>query len=645
MTRPARSPAQSTAWPDPGADASLFAAVFRAADDALAVLDDARRLVAVNPACCALLGLPESDLLGQQLDWYVDPDAMPGLEPAWRSLLAIGHLRRELPIRRPNGRVLTVEIQATARIRAGRHLVRLLDVTDRKEAAAALAGREATLAAIFAASPDILTILDAAGHVTMVSAAVEQLLGYTAGELQGRPWATLVHPDDAESFAAMLASALRVGQARARYRARDVGGTWRVLEGRARAVGAPLANGALVVIARDVRDQVALEEALERARDAAERANVAKTDFLSRVSHEQRTPLNAILGFAQLLERESLPAGQRESVDYILRAGRHLLQLMDEMLDISRIEAGQLHLRVDAVAVDEVVEEALALVRGAAAAAQVDLAAGPPPGRGPAAQADRRRLQQVLLNLLSNAVKYNRRGGQVRVTYEHPTPDRVRVAIRDTGRGLTPAQLARLFTPFERLGAESSGVEGAGLGLAVAKRLTEAMGGTIGVASTPGQGSTFWVDLPVAPAPARAPAGLLTAPRAALSGPARHVLYVEDDNSNRALVRRMLRARPDVRLHTTRRGRTGLARARAEHPDLILLDLALPDVAGLTVLQRLRADPATAGIPVVVLSADATPGTIGALRAAGADAYLTKPVLLPDLLRVLAATLGARPGE
>jgi len=296
------------------------------------------------------------------------------------------------------------------------------------------------------------------------------------------------------------------------------------------------------------------------------------------------------------------------------------------------------------VAVDEAVEEALALVRGAAAAAQVALAAGPPPGRDRAAQADRRRLQQVLLNLLSNAVKYNRRGGQVRVTYEHPTPDRVRVSIRDTGPGLAPAQLARLFTPFERAGAESSGVEGAGLGLAVAKRLTEAMGGAIGVASTPGQGSTFWIDLPVAPALVHAPAGLLTTPPASLSGPARRVLYVEDDDSNRALVRRMLRARPDVRLQTTRRGRSGLARARAEHPDLILLDLALPDVAGLTVLQRLRADPVTAGIPVVVLSADATPGTIGALRAAGADAYLTKPVLLPDLLRVLAATLGAHPG-
>jgi PAS domain S-box-containing protein len=379
-------------------------------------------------------------------------------------------------------------------------------------------------------------------------------------------------------------------------------------------------------------------EAAERARVAAERANRAKSEFLSRMSHELRTPMNSILGFAQLLDRGNLSPEHRKGVGYILRAGRHLLHLINEVLEIARIEAGRQNLSLEPVRVAAVMQEAIGLVRPLAAQRAVQLEEGAWPGCEAWVHADRQKLVQVLLNLLSNAIKYNRPGGGVRLSCES-LPDQQRLAVRveDTGRGIAPDAIDQLFTPFARLGAERSEVEGTGLGLALSQRLTEAMGGTLGLERTGREGSVFLLEIPLAEDPAHGAEGFQDSPAAQDQAPHRpaRLLYIEDNLANLSLVETILEARPQWTTLPALQGRIGLELAREHLPDLILLDLHLPDIPGEEVLRRLRADPRTASIPIVVVTADATQSTVAQLRDAGADAYLTKPIELDEFLQTL----------
>ena len=392
---------------------------------------------------------------------------------------------------------------------------------------------------------------------------------------------------------------------------------------------------AVCCVATDITERKRVAEALQRAEIEADRANRAKSDFLSRMSHELRTPLNSILGFGQLLELAEIAPEQRESVALILRAGRHLLTLINEVLDISRIEAGRLHLSLEPVAVGEALRGATELVLPLSQEQGIGLTVESP-AEDRHVLADRGRLQQVLINLVSNAVKYNRPGGTVVISCGDGDEGRFRISVRDTGAGLTAEQLRRLFTPFDRLGADGTGVEGTGLGLTLSKHLTEAMGGLLLVESTAGVGSTFSVELPVGAAevaePAPAPPA---APLAAPGLPTRRVLYIEDNPANLRLVERILSLRPSVKLMSALRGRDGIDRCRQEVPDLVLLDLHLPDLPGNEVLGILRADPLTRDVPVVMLSADASPGQIRRLLAAGARDYLTKPLDIPKLLALI----------
>ena len=382
-----------------------------------------------------------------------------------------------------------------------------------------------------------------------------------------------------------------------------------------------------------------------RAEIEAARANAAKSEFLSRMSHELRTPLNAILGFAQLLEMDDLAPHQRENVAPILTGGHHLLKLINEVLDISRIESGRIQLSPEPVPVQEVLRETLDLVRPLAADAHVEVREEPFEERHVAA--DRQRLKQVLLNLLSNAVKYNRSGGTVTVSCGESGTGRLRISVIDTGPGISPEMRERLFVPFDRLGAERQGIEGTGLGLVLSRRLVEAMGGTLGVDSAVGQGSTFWVDLALVEAPAGQPGREheVTVPRQERWEPAATVLYVEDNLSNFTLIERALAAHRNVKLLPAMQGRIGLDLAREHHPDLILLDLHLPDIDGDEVLARLRAELETREIPVIVISADATQGQIERLRAAGAREYLTKPLDIVEFLKAVDDVLSARHRE
>jgi signal transduction histidine kinase/AmiR/NasT family two-component response regulator len=391
--------------------------------------------------------------------------------------------------------------------------------------------------------------------------------------------------------------------------------------------------------------QVRLRHEQRQARDAADQANRAKSEFLSRMSHELRTPLNAIIGFAQLLEMDEVDERRREPVGHILKGGRHLLVLINEVLDLSRIEAGQLQISQESVPLADTAREALDLVGPLAAMRDITLVADMDALAADChVQADRQRLKQVLLNLLSNAIKYNRIGGRVEMSFAHPSDTRTRITVIDTGTGIAPEQLARVFEPFERLGAELGEIEGTGLGLALSKRLVEAMGGSITLKSEPGQGTTLTIELDSAEAPHADDAAIaLIAPPADIiqnaAGGRYRVLYIEDNLSNLTLVQRILERRPAIELIPAMQGTIGLELAHEHHPDLIVLDLHLPGMPGEEVLKRLKADNTTSAIPVIVLSADASPRQIQRLLRLGAEDYLTKPLDVHRFLEVITVSI------
>jgi signal transduction histidine kinase/ActR/RegA family two-component response regulator len=378
---------------------------------------------------------------------------------------------------------------------------------------------------------------------------------------------------------------------------------------------------------------------LEVARCAAEAANHAKSDFLSRMSHELRTPLNAVLGFAQVLERRDLTDSQQQSVTQIIKGGQHLLGLINDVLDISRIETGNLTLSSEPVLVADVVDDALELVEPLAAQRGITCSTIAADNPSRYVLADRQRLKQVLLNLLSNAVKYNRAGGTVTISYEE-RDELLRIKVTDTGPGIPADRRALLFEPFERLGAEQTNIEGTGVGLSLSRRLAEAMNGVLDVDSNEGEGSTFWIELQVIEGPVehhqRTSPEASSAPLApAAIGPLHTILYIEDNVANVKLIEHILDDRHDIHLITAMQGRLGIELALQHNPELILLDIHLPDIGGETVLAELRASPETATTPIVVLTADATERQNARLLAAGASAYLTKPIDVGQLLEIV----------
>ena len=381
---------------------------------------------------------------------------------------------------------------------------------------------------------------------------------------------------------------------------------------------------------------------LQAVNQALRTENDAQKEFLSRVSHELRTPLNTILGFGELLSFSDITAEHREWMSMMLKAAHQLLQLLDEVHDISRIEAEQLSLSIEAVPVQDVIADAIELIRPLALSRGVHLDPAPSLPTSQYAAADLERLRQVLLNLLSNAIKYNYPAGKVTVTVDNRPGDRIRISVADTGRGIPEDQLGRLFVPFERLDVAQAGIEGTGLGLALSRQLIQTMGGATGVASTQGQGSIFWVELPAAEPIAVTQAVIGHDPIVASRSYPAHktVLYVEDMVENLRLVEQVLRQRPSITLIPAMLAGVALDLARQHHPDLILLDLRLPDMPGQDVMHQLRTDPATRNIPIIILSADATQSQVGKLLAAGATDYLTKPIRVRDLLQTFDQILG-----
>ena len=479
-------------------------------------------------------------------------------------------------------------------------------------------------------------------RVLYVSPAYEHVWGRSVHSLYDQPlsFADAIHADDR---AAVVAAFVRqiAGTYDEQYRIVQPDGAVRRIHDRAfpvRDVAGAVYR--VVGIAEDITERKLAHEIVHAAKEEAERANNAKNEFLSRVSHELRTPLNAILGFGQILEADC-SGDQRQCAEHILKAGSHLLDLVNEVLDLASIEAGRLTFSPESVSLRRLIRESLQLIGPLAEQRNIRLASHYPGGGDVHVFADHQRLKQVVINLLSNAVKYNRSAGSIEIDCTRTTPDRVRIAVRDTGLGLPPEKLARLFTPFQRLGAERTAIPGAGLGLTLSKRLVELMGGVIGVESEPGQGSVFWVELPLAeePMPSAWPAESAADPGEPPAGQRRVILYIEDNLSNLHLVEAILARRGNIDLIPAMQGTIGLELARQHRPHLVLLDLHLPDLPGRDVFQRLRADPATCAVPVIIVSADATLSEIDRMLGEGASAYVTKPIDVKRFLRVVDAAL------
>ena len=608
------------------------------------VKDLAGRYLMVNDAFLRPLGLQRRDVVGRT-PWEIWPEYPVAADAADRRVAASGATETtEDVVELADGphTILTTRfavrdevgaIWATAGIAT--------DITDRIRAEQERREHERVFDTITRASPDVVTLLGPDGAIVEMTDASAAIVGQVH-DVTSSQLATLVHPDDApevlRTFGALLSGEL--GTAEVRYRVRGVGGQWVTYDSRARAVrGDDGGITGAIVVSRDVTDELEVEQQLRDAVEATERASRAKSEFLSRMSHELRTPLNSVLGFAQLLQLDALPERQAEAVGHILRAGRHLLNLIDEVLDIARIETGHVELSLEPVDVGAVVADAVSLTRPIAGRRGVSLevVAGLAPA-APTVRADRQRLLQVLLNLLSNAVKYNRPGGWVHLQVSAADERTVALSVSDSGQGIPEDRLARVFEPFDRLGAEHSGVEGTGVGLTLTKHLVERMSGTISVTSVVGQGTTFEVRLPAAPAPAPAPppAGCDGSQPAAPSH--LRVLHVEDNLTNLKLVEQVLTRRGGIELMAAMQGSLGLELAREHRPDLVLLDLHLPDMHGTEVIRLLRADPRTADVNVVVVSADATAARDLRLRSLGVAGVLTKPIDVRELLRVVDGT-------
>ena len=496
---------------------------------------------------------------------------------------------------------------------------------------------------------DALMTTDPAGIITDVNKQMEALTGCTRDELIGAPFKDyFTDPERAEAGIKRVLSGSRVTDYELTARARDgketvVSYNATTFHDRDRKLQGVFAA------ARDVTERKRFDQTLqennvelERAKAAAEKANLAKSDFLSSMSHELRSPLNAILGFAQLMISDTPPPtpAQVASIDPILRAGWYLLDLINEILELAQIESGKLALSLEPTSLAEVMAECQDMIEPQGQKRGIAMTF-PSFAEPSFVDADRTRLKQVIINLLSNAIKYNRSNGSVVVACSAGAPDRIRISVRDSGAGLPPDMLQQLFQSFNRLGRESTAEEGTGIGLVMSKRLVELMGGEIGVESTVGVGSVFWFELNSATAPMvdHVEAMAIAHPEVPLGALLRTLLYVEDNPANLKLVEQLIARRPDMRLLSARDGSLGIQLARDHQPEVILMDINLPGISGIDAMKILRHDPVTAHIPVIALSANAMPGDIAKGLQAGFFRYLTKPIRIGEFMDTLDVAL------
>ena len=520
---------------------------------------------------------------------------------------------------------------------------------EQKQLAQRLRDQQFYTRSLFESNIDALMTTDPSGIITDVNKQMEVLTGCTRDELIGAPFKNyFTDPEGAEASIKLVLSDRKVTNYELTARARD--GKETVVSYNATTFyDRDRKLQGVFAAARDVTERKRLDQVLqeknvelESARNLAEKANLAKSDFLSSMSHELRSPLNAILGFAQLMETES-PAptdSQKESIGQILQSGWHLLKLINEILDLSVIESGKTSLSPEAVSIAEVMAECQAMMEPQAQQRGIGMTFPQFNEEAPVfVRADRTRLKQIIINLLSNAIKYNKEHGTVIVSCAACTPERIRISVADTGDGLSPEKLAQLFQPFNRLGQETGTVAGTGIGLVVTKQLAELMEGVLGVESKVGEGSVFWCELFSARMPLLSiqsdKTDAAVQPQVSVGATQHTLLYVEDNPANLKLVKQIIARYPDIHLQTAVTGTLGIELARSTRPDVVLMDINLPGISGIEALKILRDNPATAHIPIVALSANAMPHDIAMGLEVGFFRYLTKPIKVKEFMETL----------
>jgi PAS domain S-box-containing protein len=597
-----------------------------------------------NDAFLKTLGYSSDEIIGKSLadyDFYADTVVRDDIFEKLKTKSPVREI--EIRICTKSGTIIVCLFSADY-LTIGNELCVLavmVNITERKLAEDALRESENRFSQFMDYLPAVVFLKDNEGRTLFVNKYMDEAFG--ASQWMGKNMLDVFPGEFGEKLLADDISSLKSGYQKIEESLIQLDGKLHYFETQKFAIHLSLQDAILGGISIDITERKQSEAEISKARNEAEQANLAKSEFLSRMSHELRTPMNSILGFAQLMEMGELEPAQRKGVNHILNSGKHLLDLINEVLDISRIEAGHISLLMEPVPLGGVILEMIDIVRHQARQHQQILELIESPVNRLFVRADSQRLKQVLLNLINNAVKYNREGGSVVIKTrllekENPNHTWARVSISDTGIGISAGDIQKLFLPFERIGAEKSEIEGTGLGLTVVKKLMDAMGGNIGVESVQGVGSTFWIELPLTESQLESVAkatGQQKAESVPIQATAK-VLYIEDNVSNVELIEQILSSqRPGIQLIANKNGRQAVHLATDCRPDLILLDLDLPDLHGSEVIKLLMSDDKTKRIPVVIVSADAMPKQLQKLLKTGARDYLTKPLDVATFLKVI----------